>query len=56
MVPSNEQWDWIAQVIANMGFPAVITFFLLASFQKRIDRLNVKLTELMQLIRDGRKR
>ncbi|HEX7057334.1 MAG TPA: YvrJ family protein [Bacilli bacterium] len=50
----HEQWVFFAQLVANLGFPIAITIYLLASFQKRIERLHTKMAEIMQLLRDRR--
>lgn len=45
--------------ISTVGFPIVVTFYLLTSFQKSMDRLSgeiARLTEFLQAIEGERKR
>ncbi|WP_082360904.1 YvrJ family protein [Bacillus sp. FJAT-28004] len=43
----------ITNSISNLGFPIVITGFLLLRFEKKIETLNNIIQELLQEIRDG---
>jgi len=45
----------IMQVLANFGFPILITLFLLFRFEVRIERLEKTIQELSALIRELRR-
>ncbi|MFD0870932.1 YvrJ family protein [Paenibacillus residui] len=43
----------ITSVISNFGFPIAITAYLLLRFEKRIEILNNKISELIEAIKIG---
>ena len=46
--------QWI-NIMGNFGFPIAITIYLFVRFEKKIDKLEVAITELGEIIRDSRK-
>ena len=42
----------ISTIISNLGFPIVVTGFLLLRFEKKIESLNSAFMELLEVIRD----
>ncbi|WP_409018140.1 YvrJ family protein (plasmid) [Bacillus velezensis] len=41
-----------AQIIANYGFPALITFYLLVRLEKRLENINNATEELVKTIKE----
>ncbi len=48
----NELTEWYS-ILGNVGFPIGITFYLLIRFEKKIDKLEVSISELGQAIRNN---
>jgi len=44
-----------AQIIANYGFPALITFYLLVRLEKRLENIKKATDELVQTIKELKK-
>ncbi|WP_074432819.1 YvrJ family protein [Neobacillus jeddahensis] len=46
--------QWIT-ILGNFGFPIAITIYLFGRFEKKIDKLEMAITELGEIIKDSRK-
>jgi hypothetical protein len=42
----------IIKIVTDLGFPIAVTFFLLLNVQKRLDRLDQTITELIKKIQE----
>jgi hypothetical protein len=49
-----EQVDWIS-LIANLGFPIFVSWYLLTRVESRIETLSHSITEMTQVISGWRK-
>lgn len=52
----NLQWTAFFAAVGNLGFPIVITSYLLIRFERKIENLNNNIQELAQVIRDNVRR
>lgn len=43
--------QWIS-ILGNFGFPIAITIYLFVRFEKKIDKLELAITELGEIIKD----
>lgn len=49
-----EMPQWIA-ILGNFGFPIAITIYLFLRFEKKLEKLEVVITELGEVIKDSRR-
>ncbi|MCM3006829.1 YvrJ family protein [Priestia koreensis] len=51
---TTEMPEWIV-MIGNFGFPIAITIYLFIRFEKKIEKLEVAITDLRQVIQESRR-
>ena len=49
-----EMPQWIA-ILGNFGFPIAITIYLFIRFEKKIEKLEVAITDLGEIIKESRR-
>lgn len=52
MEPTVLDASQIVKIVTDIGFPSAVTLFLLLNVQKRLDRLDQTITELIKKIQE----
>ncbi|MEW4226417.1 YvrJ family protein [Rossellomorea marisflavi] len=52
-MPPVDVSEWVI-ILGNFGFPIAITIYLFIRFEKKIDKLELVITELGKIIKDSK--